>query len=143
MKAHTLCLLLATACTALAEYNLHSVIADSIAMATAPLPKTNGSQFREKQSREIKFLREVRGSSSDEILIVNALQKLRKSPDCGLADEAVLALGARDHRELIPEFFAEIETNPSAVRNFFFFMPGRQTNPPVAYLSAALNCRNP
>ena len=143
MKASTLCLLLAAACTVHAEYNLHSVLVDSIAMATAPLPMTNGSQFREKQIRAVEFLGEVRGSLSDEIMIVSALQKLRKSMDRGLADGAILALGKRDRRELIPEFFAEIETNPYAVRTFFYSMPGRQTNPPVAHLNAALNCRNP
>lgn len=136
-------IVLVAAWTIHAEENQRLSVADAIAAATEPIPAAKEYHLPEKQLRAIEWLRKVPASQREEKAIVDALQALRKSPDGNVAHSATMTLGARNHREFIPQFFAEIETAPNNVRAFFFLMPERHKDPPIAQLREALNSQNP
>ena len=136
-------IVLLTSCLIRADDDPRWVVSDAIATAIEPIRPAKVYQDPEKRLRAIEWLRGVAASRAEETAIVTALQALRKSPDGNLAHAAIVALGAREHREFIPEFFAEIEKFPDAVRAFFSLMPAKQIDPPVKQIREALKCRNP
>ena len=136
-------ILLFAACKARTEEKPRSAVADAIASATEPIPPTNDYHIPWKQVDATQWLGAIPATEAEEMAIVNALQALRKSPDPNVAHQATMALGHRNHREFIPQFFAEIETSPHEVRTFFFLMPEMQKDPPITLLRDALSSRNP
>ena len=81
-------------------------------------------------------------STEDEDKIVTALKSLRTSTDGNLSNDALMTLGARRHRELLPEYFGHLETEPNQLRTFFFLMPDREKDPPIDLLRRGLQCEN-
>lgn len=115
-----------------------------IARAIKPVAVPAEYKDAEKQRRAVDALRDwLPVSEAEEAEIASALQRLRTAPEGNLRSAAIMALGSRNHRELIPEYFARIETEPDQLRTFFFLMPGREKNPPLDLLRTGLASHNP
>ncbi len=111
---------------ALADEEKPLSLDELIASVTRPVP-TDDFEAQSLQRRSFEVLRGLPAySAEDDAKIVTALQSLRTSADGNLSNDAPMTLGARRHRELLPEYFDRLETEPHQLRTFFFLMSDRE-----------------
>ncbi len=113
-----------------------------IAIVTKPI-SADDNQGQDLQRQSFNLLRALPTYSiEDEDKIVAALQSLRTRTDGILSHESVSILGARRHRELVPEYFSRLETEPNQLTTFFSDMPDREKDPPIDLLRRGLQCES-
>ena len=105
---------------------------DELIASVSHTVSTDNYQAQNSQRRSFDLLRALPTYSiEDEDKIVTALQSLRTRTDGILSHESASIPGARRHRELIPEYFNRLETEPNQLTTFFSDMPDREKDPPI------------